>query len=153
MNILEVRPVDVVIEHLSCPPIRSVDLWVDGRPLLELVMPAEELARRAVGNPDEPNEYLPMPLHDVRGPEHYLGAPIGYWADPGATALLGCNCGVWDCSPLTARVFTGDLGVAWSMFRNAGQAWGPLPIGPFVFDHAQYEAAFTAIDWRPAVEG
>ena len=153
MNILTVRPVDVVIEHLSCPPIPSVDLYVDGRRLLDLVLRAETAARRSAGNPDEPNEYLPMAVHNVRGPQHYLGSPVDYWADPGATALLGCDCGEWDCHPLTAQVNVGHRDVAWSVFRSATHEWGPLPIGPFLFDRAQYEAAFTAIHWGPGTGG
>lgn len=153
MNYLEVRPVDVVIEHLSCPPIPSVDLYVDGRRLLELVLPAETAGRRSLGNPEEPNEYLPMAVHHVRGPEHYLGSPVEYWANPGETALLGCSCGEWDCSPLTATVSVTRTHVSWSTFRTATRGWGPLPLGPFRFDRARYEAAFTSIDWRSAHGG
>lgn len=147
MNILEVRPIDVVIEHLACPPITSIDLYVDGHRLLDVVRAAETAARRSLGDVDETNEYLPMAAHTVRGPEHYLGSPIDYWADPGATALLGCNCGVWDCSPLTAEVEVGDRVVTWSRIRNATREWGLLPLGPFAFDREAYEAAFGAIDW------
>ena len=134
MNVLEVRPVDVVIEHLSCDPVPSVDLWVDGRPLHELVLPAEAAALRSVGDSNGASGYLPMAVCDILGPAHYLGSPIEYWRDPGATALLGCNCGEWACSPLTARVQVGGRGIAWVAVprepRLESVAAGAVPLRP-----------------------
>ncbi len=60
----------------------------------------------------------------------------------GRIPLLGCLCGIWQCRPLTARVETTPVTVAWSAFRQPGrEEWGELPLGPFAFGRPAYEAA------------
>lgn len=81
--------------------------------------------------------------NDVFWPSrHFLGEPKHRWFDDGDTVLLGCQCGQWECWPLTAQVEVTDETVTWSAFRNGHRAtWDLSALGPFVFDRRQYETA------------
>ena len=142
----------VMVESVETPTVsgrRSVALAVDGRRL-------EVLAAEVEGDgiekyPDDPLfGRLPMAVHEVRGPEHYMGdsavgCPGEAPGEPNRTVLLGCCCGTWECAPISAVVEVDDDEVRWSRFWNFREA---LPeLGPFVFDRMAYEAAFAEIDW------
>jgi hypothetical protein len=63
----------------------------------------------------------------------------------GRITVLGCSCGIPKCWALTAHVEETARTVTWSAFRQAErEQWGELPIGPFVFARAAYEAALRS---------
>ncbi|MEU4197305.1 hypothetical protein AB0E69_35775 [Kribbella sp. NPDC026611] len=78
--------------------------------------------------------------------QYLTGRPESqYWAERGALALLGCECGEMGCWPLEARVAGGEQ-VTWSGFaqpHRPGRDYSGF--GPFVFDRSQYEAAVRRI--------
>ncbi len=77
---------------------------------------------------------------------HFLGDPAPEFADPstGTTPVLGCSCGIWGCWPLLTIITTTPDTVTWSSFRQPfRKEWGELPMGPYTFDRAAYEAALA----------
>ncbi|MDI1463119.1 hypothetical protein QEZ54_19250 [Catellatospora sp. KI3] len=78
--------------------------------------------------------------------------PHGLW--DGRVPLLGCStCGDWECWPLLAAIRVDERTVTWSAFvQPHRKEWGELPIGPFTFDRAAYEATLAepeALDADP----
>jgi hypothetical protein len=128
----------------------QVHLFVNGEDLLDLVRWAEEPYARVDGQRRIAGAYLGLPPAWVLPPSrHFLGQPENDddYLD-GKTFLLGCNCGVPECSPLTARVTMADTTVAWSEFGNPNfPSWTLDQLGPFTFDRRQYEAALTTARW------
>lgn len=88
-----------------------------------------------------------LALREVRDPvRHFLGDPAPEFADPstGTTPVLGCSCGIWGCWPLLTIITTTPDAVSWSSFRQPfRKKWGELPMGPYTFDRAAYEAALA----------
>ncbi|GAA1394034.1 hypothetical protein ACFQZ4_02330 [Catellatospora coxensis] len=76
----------------------------------------------------------------------------GLW--DGRVPLLGCaSCGDWECWPLLAMIRVDEDTVVWSAFvQPHRKQWGELPIGPYTFDRAAYEATLAepeALDADP----
>ncbi|MEV3939140.1 hypothetical protein AB0K52_24580 [Glycomyces sp. NPDC049804] len=126
-----------------------LDIKVDGVRL-------QELARRvelACATDEEEAEIAGgydglTPLHEVCWPSrHFLGEPALSATDDGDTVLLGCDCGLWGCWPLVARVEVAAATVTWRDFKNPyREAWDLSGIGPFEFQRAQYEASLRATE-------
>ncbi len=119
---------------------REVIPLVDGNRFRDVVARFEEAAGYAT-----PGSYAGIvPDHFRFGPlvDHFMGN--GDW-NPGAPAVLGCECLEWGCWPFHAVVEVTEHHVRWSSFQ------GPKPdrdyrgLGPFVFERAQYEAAIAEL--------
>ncbi|MEU6238756.1 hypothetical protein [Kitasatospora sp. NPDC047058] len=93
------------------------------------------------------NQYAGLTGSDLRDPvSHFLGeaAPELRHTPTGATVVLGCPCGIWECWPLYTRITATAETVTWSAFRQPHRpAWGDLALGPFVFPRPDYEEALT----------
>lgn len=127
-----------------------VHLFVNGEDLLELVRRAEEPYARVDERERMAGSYFGLPPGWVLPPSrHFLGEPRNDDdALDGKTFLLGCTCGVPECSPLTARVTMTDNTVTWSEFGNPNHpSWTLDQLGPFIFDRSQYEEALSAARW------
>lgn len=124
-----------------------LEINVDGVPLRELARRAELPSARADRQEDLAGAYHGLTgIEAVRWPSrHFLGRPALAGEGPGETALLGCDCGVWDCWPLFAKVEVSDETVTWRDFRNGHRpAWDLSGLGPFEFERGRYEAALRA---------
>jgi hypothetical protein len=129
---------------------QHVHLFVNGQDLRDLVRTAEEPYARADERERRAGSYLGLPPAWVLPPSrHFLGQPENDDDDlDGKTFLLGCTCGVPECSPLTARVTMTDNTVRWSEFENPSRpSWTLDQLGPFNFDRSQYEEALSATRW------
>ncbi len=115
---------------------REVVPFVDGERFRDTVARFEEDAGFS-----SPGSYAGIvPDHFRFGPlvDHFMGN--GDW-NPGAPAVLGCECLEWGCWPFHAVVEATEHQVRWSSFQGpkTGRDYGGL--GPFVFARAQYETA------------
>ncbi|MFJ5228648.1 hypothetical protein ACIQBJ_02000 [Kitasatospora sp. NPDC088391] len=139
------------IEFFTYGPDRLWGARIDGADLrvraADAVRPLWEEEQR----PEEPAEieeflfrqYAGLAEADLGDPvAHFLGGAAG---PAGRTAVLGCDCGLWQCWPLLTRI-TADAGsVVWSSFRQPHRpAWGDLALGPFAFPRPAYERALGA---------
>ncbi|MFJ6567630.1 hypothetical protein ACIQNU_09415 [Streptomyces sp. NPDC091292] len=141
-----------VSDHLS---YRLWGFRVDGTDLRVRVADAtRELWRQEQEekSPDERERFLRaqhagLPLQDIDDPgRHFLGDPAPEFAapSPGATPVLGCACGVWECWPLLTVITSTPETVTWSSFRQPFRPeWGELSLGPYVFERSAYEAALA----------
>jgi hypothetical protein len=66
------------------------------------------------------------------------------WFKNGDTVLMGGECGVWGCWPLTAKVEATASTVVWTKFRTGHRDRDLADLGPFQFDRAQYEPHFPS---------
>ena len=72
---------------------------------------------------------------------HLSFVPVG--GEPRAVRLLGCGCGVDDCTSVVATISTSEETVTWSRIRWHAVRGKPIyeNVGPFVFERAQYLSA------------
>ncbi|MFJ1756135.1 hypothetical protein [Kitasatospora sp. NPDC088134] len=101
--------------------------------------------------PEEPAEveeflfrqYAGLAEADLGDPvAHFLGEAAGPGPGDGSTAVLGCDCGLWQCWPLLTRITAAPGAVVWAGFRQPHRpAWGELALGPFAFPRPAYERA------------
>lgn len=94
------------------------------------------------------NQYDGLLHREIGDPgRHFLGAPAPEFAagsSAGATPVLGCPCGVWECWPLLTVITVSPETVTWSSFRQPfRKEWGELPMGPYTFTRSAYEAALA----------
>jgi hypothetical protein len=130
-----------------------VRLFVNGEDLLDLVREAEEPYAQVDRQRHVAGAYLGLQPGWVLPPSrHFLGEPEADEAIPeGKTILLGCNCGVPECSPLVARVTLTEDTVTWSELGNPNfPSWVLDQLGPFTFNKTQYEAALNDARWDQA---
>ena len=94
--------------------------------------------------PDHWMDYLGW--GDVAPPSrHWLGEPDPILEERGRAAVLTCTCRCYGCGGAAARItIEDDDVVTWSDFRLANSDT-LVPIGPFRFDRAAYEAAIAAL--------
>lgn len=94
-------------------------------------------------------QYAGLTESDLRDPvRHFLGEADDDLRDAptGATAVLGCSCGIWDCWPLFTAITATPETVTWSAFHQPHRpAWGELAMGPYVFPRPAYEEALTRV--------
>ncbi|MFJ7154135.1 hypothetical protein ACIQUQ_04280 [Streptomyces sp. NPDC101118] len=144
-------------------PHGTLEVWgirVDGVDLRELVARAtgpfwepELLEGEPERNPEERARFVlgqhrGLAQEDVPRPfEHFTGRPSEEFREIGGgrSVLLGCPCGVWECWPLCAHIEVAADTVTWSGFLQPyrQEEWGELPLGPYVFDRARYEASLA----------
>lgn len=93
--------------------------------------------------------YLDVNLSGIDLRDHFYGTSDHTWAplddedDREDPMLLGCNCGIDHCSPVTANITVTDETVVWSEFRS-GMNWDSTLVGPFVFERQQYDMAIES---------
>ena len=119
---------------------REVVPLVDGVRLRDIVARFEEAAGFST-----PGSYAGIvPDHFRFGPliNHFMGNDD--W-NPGAPAVLGCDCLEWGCWPFHAVVEVTDDRVRWPTFLGPKEDRDYSRIGPFEFDRTQYETAVAAL--------
>ncbi len=138
------------VERETHPPVGEwsvLDIRINGSRLQELVRDIE--ATQATGDAGDgvPGDYMGLdPQPDSYLIRHLLGEPIVRTSSGISlrTTLLRCTCGDSGCWPLQADVRVTDRTVIWSDFRAPKDEWDLSSIGPFVFDHDQYEQSLSA---------
>ncbi|MEV0096253.1 hypothetical protein [Streptomyces sp. NPDC050738] len=144
--------------HPDLPHLTVWGIRIDGTDLRTLVADAtRELWGRELDDdddtPQEREEFLlrqHAPLYfDVEGQAqaHFLGdAQRGLRHEvSGALFLLGCPCGIDACWPLLATFTATEQTITWSAFHQPDRPqWGELPLGPYTFLRAPYEASLAA---------
>lgn len=121
--------------HLE--PGKELHILINGQSLIDRVRPVELPFAQAEGHPNLAGQY--GWLSDVDCEIQHLKTE--------ECMVLGCNCGISDCWPLTTEVSLDEDIVCWSGFRNCHRAeghthaWDHSALGPFTFDRQQYETA------------
>lgn len=125
--------------HLG--PGQELHILINGQLLIDLVRSVELPFAQAEGHPGLAGQY--GWLLDVECEIQHLKTE--------ECMLLGCNCGIPECWPLTTQVSQTEDTVSWSRFRNCHRAegrthvWDHSALGPFIFDRQQYETAVRAL--------
>lgn len=119
-----------------------VNILVDGVRLQELARAVELPFALAIGRPELAGDYagLPADLGIVWPSRHYLDEPA--MALAGRPFLLGCVCGIPDCSPLAARIDVHEATVTWSDWRGR---WDVSRLGAFEFSRKNYDDALQRL--------
>lgn len=144
---------------------RSVELLINGEPLIEIVRKVElphacrEFDER-VGMGESAEDlgergslagaYLSLPTSLALPPsQNFFGSPYdhGFLVDEdnpanGKSVLLGCSCGIIDCWFLLADITVETDRIVWEGFQQFHRDWS-YEIPPFIFDREQYEMAFA----------
>src|ERR1041385_2487933 len=127
----------------------GVQIFVNGRQLIELAREVGLPFATAEGHPDIAGRYLYFGAFATFTPaRHFLGEPMQGWTDgPGRIYVLACTCGIPECWALSARLEVRDKEIVWSDFRQIHRGprspsgeWCYDGLGPFVFDRQSYEA-------------
>ncbi|MEU6104548.1 hypothetical protein [Streptomyces flaveolus] len=144
--------------HPCHPRLTVWGIRIDGEDLRTLVAHAtrELWARELDDDDDTPQERADFLLHqhaplyiadDAEARAHFLGdaQPALRHQESGALFLLGCPCGIDACWPLPATVTLTEQTITWSGFHQPHRPeWGELPLGPYTFLRAPYEASLAA---------
>jgi hypothetical protein len=76
---------------------------------------------------------------------HFLGRSTNAMGPK--TPVLGCDCGVWDCWPLMARITATADFVTWDSFEQPHRTTRDCTaFGPFHFDRPRYDDALLALN-------
>lgn len=132
---------------------QPIDIYIDGKLLLDLVREVEEpLTNYTEGDGGfRPGDYLSLPASLTYLPNrnffdepwnHYfqcLPGDIHY----GKSTLLGCTCGIIECWFIVARISLTPTIVTWSHFGQFHRNY-EYDLGPFIFERKQYEHQLTA---------
>jgi hypothetical protein len=125
----------------------------------EIVPEVDGVALTALARAYE-TERMITPVGNYGGlcPMHYR---FGAWDDyfhgykpsgmsvPDKVALLNCNCGVFTCWPLLAKIETDFEEVVWKDFEHPFHRDRDYSgLGPFVFDWYEYEDAIEELQAR-----
>jgi len=150
------------INSIQSKGLCITEIYINGKPLIELVRQAEEpfikaeiKKRRLEGDDiDEisfpPGDYMYLPPSKVLLPSrNFLDEPwnndfILEPDDPeiGKATILDCSCGNPGCWFMQVRITLNESNVIWSEFSQFYRDW-KLDIGPFIFDRKQYEAQLS----------
>jgi hypothetical protein len=125
-------------------PVDAVDIFVNGRNLVETLREVELPFATREGKPDLAGKYVGLRPADVFLPSpRLLGEPKMYHDDPeGKIAVLGCECGDVGCWPFRVRIKLREDVVIWDGFEQPHRpAWRYDKMRPFVFDRGQYFSA------------
>jgi hypothetical protein len=131
--------------------VDAVDIFVNGRNLVDILKEAEQPFAPREGKPDLAGGYVGLSPEEVFLPSPRLfGEPTTHYdrdARDGKIAVLGCVCGDPGCWPLRVEITLRDDLVIWSDFEQPHRAaWRYDEMRPLVFDRAQY---LFALDQGP----
>ncbi len=144
MDHIELQWHDRIEHHLG--RCKELHILINGKSLIDLVRPVELPFAEREGEPERAGRY--GWLSDVECEIQRLQTE--------ECTVVGCNCGIPDCWPLTTRVSLAEDIVCWSRFQNWHRVkgcvseWDHSALGPFVFDRHQYEAAVRGL--HPQIE-
>ncbi|MER7052475.1 hypothetical protein [Streptomyces sp. NPDC000351] len=144
--------------HPEYPHLTVWGIQIGGTDLRVLVAQAtrELWARELDDDDDTPEEreafllrqHAPLYFADeARARAHFQGdaQPGLRHQGSGALFLLGCPCGIDACWPLLATVTRTEQTITWGAFHQPCRPeWGELPLGPYTFLRAPYEASLAA---------
>ncbi|SRR5712692_6923891 len=136
-------------------PRTAVDVFINGRNLLELVREVELPFWTAEGHPEQDSQYDGLPPEYVFLPSrHLLDEPNGVLGSNSSerVPIYIHSCGEPGCWPLQVQIELHDGKVVWKNFRQPHRSrpnahvkvWDYSGLGPFVFDRQQYEAELDA---------
>jgi hypothetical protein len=128
--------------------VDAVDIFVNGRNLVDIVREVELPISAREGKPDRAGRYAGLPPGENLLPSpRLLGEPTTYYdhdSSEGKVAALGCECGEVGCWPFQVKIALRDDVVTWSDFEQPHRrAWRYDALRPFVFDRAQYLSALN----------
>lgn len=144
MDRIELKWHDAHQAHMA--QCKQLHIFINGQSLTDLVRSVELPFAELEGCPDLAGQYdwLVDMYYEI---QHLRTEDC---------MVLGCNCGIPDCWPLTVRVSMADDIVCWSHFQNwhcikgCAHEWDHSASGPFVFDHQQYEAEVKNLSKQPS---
>ncbi|MFJ8747608.1 hypothetical protein ACIRL2_50820 [Embleya sp. NPDC127516] len=115
---------------------------IDGASLTELI----DRFEIAAGMQPAGDAYGGLIPDNVQGSilDHFLGRSTDVMGPK--TPVLGCDCGVWYCWPLMARITATTDSVIWDSFEQPHRKTREYTaFGPFQFDRRQYDDALRAL--------
>jgi hypothetical protein len=166
MDRLEIQtPPDLYVRSPGGGGFQQVEMRINGEALIDIVrrieLPYAEREfdeRVAAGETAEElgergslaGAYLYLPRVVALPPSrNFFGKPYrhGFVTDANdpvnkKSLILQCTCGITDCWFLVVDITLGDLTVTWDHFQQFHRDW-IYDTKPFVFDRAEYEAAFN----------
>jgi hypothetical protein len=123
-------------------PYGGVDVFVNDRPLVDLLREYEAPFATEEEHPEIAGEYMGLNPAKVFLPSHrLLGVTdeLDYFRAKGKVTILDCNCGNPGCWPLGVRVERLADRFIWSDFENWHREWWDYGrFGPFQFEAGQY---------------
>ncbi len=127
-------------------PVDAVDVFVNGRNLVEMVRDTELSFALREGHPDAAGDYVGLPPKDVFLPSpRLLGEPTTYYdhdSSEGKIAVLGCGCGDVGCWPFRVKIEMQKDVVIWGGFEQPHRPdWSYDEMGSFEFDRSRYISA------------
>jgi hypothetical protein len=139
---LRVKPVDDARGEV-------VEIYINGRNLIEMVREIEEPFAEREGHPDLAGTYTNIAARVLRPPSMHLdGKPEDDWYTyKGRVEVLSCGaCGGSWCWPLSVRIEVRQESIVWRDFVQPHRddpciqpVWDYSGFGPFMFDRAEYE--------------
>jgi hypothetical protein len=131
--------------------VDAVNVFVNGRNLVDVLREVELPFRAREGKPDLASRYVGLPPEEIFLPSpRLLGEPTTYYdhdSVEGKIAVLGCGCGDVGCWPFRVKITLREDVVIWDGFEQPHRrAWRYDEMRPFVFDRAQY---LSALDRKP----
>jgi hypothetical protein len=137
---------ELVLYRDPSTPFGGVDIYINGRKLVDLLREFEKPFAAAEGHPDIAGTYMGRSPSEVFLPSKLLlGEPGQYdmFSDIGKVAVLDCDCGNPGCWPWAVKITTQNDRVVWSDFENChrGPTWDYSGHPPFTFELQGYMAA------------
>jgi hypothetical protein len=102
--------------------VDAVDIFVNGRNLVDILREVELPFRAREGSPERVNDYAGLPPGEIFLPSpRLLGEPTTYYdhdSSEGKIAVLGRGCGEVGCWPFRVKTISQDDVVIWSGFEQ-----------------------------------
>jgi hypothetical protein len=119
---------------------QPVDIFLDGKRLIDQLRQVEALYAEQEGSPDLAGQYHSLSVRTTFFPSrHFLGEPCPILQHEGKTAILICTCGCEGCWDFVCKIIVSEQTVTWSDFEQIHRNWDYSTLGEFVFDRTQYE--------------
>ena len=130
--------------------VDAVEIFVNGRNLVEIVREAERPFRAREGRPYRASGYVGLSPEEIFLPSRrLLGEPTTLYdhdSADGKIAVLGCGCGEVGCWPFRVRIKLREDVVIWDGFEQPHRpAWRYDEMRPLVFDRRQYFSALEPV--------
>jgi len=130
----------------------SVDIFINGRDLRDIIRDVELPYFSKAGNPGRAGGYLGLPPKAVFLPSrHFLDKPNRLYCYGEKRAIYRCVCGDVHCGPMLVDITITDDKILWDNFENpyhstlfTDKPWDYSSL-KFVFDKKQYELELSKI--------
>lgn len=147
MNVIKFAKEDHVRDSGYKYPV--VALYVDERPLIEIIRDVELPMAVAEGEESLAGQYAPLTMPKDPG-NYFLDRYALKWGTTGdKTMLMECDCCVDTCWPLLCKIEVGSNSVRWNRFEQPHRVvvsfWDYAGFAGFEFSKEQYVRALGTL--------